>query len=105
MRSNSAGDGDWSTTKALRSPAGPASGRCTRDRNGKLRIATTSRRRSVLRPGDHSSAFDNRSVVTPPGPAITTDGLGKRYGDTLALEALDLRIEEGEVYGYLGPNG
>ncbi|HUO73771.1 MAG TPA: ABC transporter ATP-binding protein [Solirubrobacteraceae bacterium] len=37
--------------------------------------------------------------------AITTDRLTKRYGETLALDALDLRVEEGEVYGYLGPNG
>jgi ABC-2 type transport system ATP-binding protein len=37
--------------------------------------------------------------------AITTEGLSKRYGDTLALDGLDLRIAEGEVYGYLGPNG
>jgi ABC-2 type transport system ATP-binding protein len=38
-------------------------------------------------------------------PAIRTEGLGKRYGDTLALDSLDLVVEEGEVYGYLGPNG
>jgi ABC-2 type transport system ATP-binding protein len=37
--------------------------------------------------------------------AIATDRLTKRYGDTLALDALDLGVEEGEVYGYLGPNG
>jgi ABC-2 type transport system ATP-binding protein len=37
--------------------------------------------------------------------AIVTDGLTKRYGDTLALDALDLSVEVGEVYGYLGPNG
>jgi ABC-2 type transport system ATP-binding protein len=37
--------------------------------------------------------------------AILTDGLSKRYGSTLALDALDLAIEPGEVYGYLGPNG
>jgi ABC-2 type transport system ATP-binding protein len=37
--------------------------------------------------------------------AIATEGLTKRYGDTLALDALDLDIAEGEVYGYLGPNG
>jgi ABC-2 type transport system ATP-binding protein len=37
--------------------------------------------------------------------AIHTDGLCKRYGDTLALDALDLVVERGEVYGYLGPNG
>jgi ABC-2 type transport system ATP-binding protein len=37
--------------------------------------------------------------------AIRTEGLTKRYGPTLALDALDLSIEPGEVYGYLGPNG
>jgi len=38
-------------------------------------------------------------------PAILTAGLGKRYGDTLALDGLDLTVLPGEVYGYLGPNG
>jgi len=37
--------------------------------------------------------------------AIQAEGLTKRYGETLALDALDLSIEPGEVYGYLGPNG
>jgi polyether ionophore transport system ATP-binding protein len=37
--------------------------------------------------------------------AIRTERLTKRYGDTLALDALDLTVEAGEVYGYLGPNG
>jgi ABC-2 type transport system ATP-binding protein len=37
--------------------------------------------------------------------AIHTDGLTKRYGTTLALDGLDLTVDKGEVYGYLGPNG
>jgi ABC-2 type transport system ATP-binding protein len=37
--------------------------------------------------------------------AIHTEGLTKRYGQTLALDSLDLAVREGEVYGYLGPNG
>jgi ABC-2 type transport system ATP-binding protein len=37
--------------------------------------------------------------------AILTDGLTKRYGETLALDALDLEVRAGEVFGYLGPNG
>jgi ABC-2 type transport system ATP-binding protein len=37
--------------------------------------------------------------------AIRASGLSKRYGDTLALDALDLAIAPGEVYGFLGPNG
>ncbi len=37
--------------------------------------------------------------------AIRTENLSKRYGSTLALDALDLAVAPGEVYGYLGPNG
>jgi ABC-2 type transport system ATP-binding protein len=37
--------------------------------------------------------------------AIRTEGLTKRYAETLALDGLDLTVEPGEVYGYLGPNG
>jgi ABC-2 type transport system ATP-binding protein len=37
--------------------------------------------------------------------AIRTEQLTKRYGATLALDALDLAVQPGEVYGYLGPNG
>jgi ABC-2 type transport system ATP-binding protein len=37
--------------------------------------------------------------------AIHTEGLSKRYGETLALDSLSLAVREGEVYGYLGPNG
>ncbi len=38
-------------------------------------------------------------------PAIETHGLRKTYRETVALDALDLRVEEGEVFGFLGPNG
>jgi ABC-2 type transport system ATP-binding protein len=37
--------------------------------------------------------------------AICTERLSKRYGATVALSELDLRVAAGEVYGYLGPNG
>jgi ABC-type multidrug transport system ATPase subunit len=37
---------------------------------------------------------------------IETRGLGKRYGDAIvAVDALDLSVRRGEVYGFLGPNG
>jgi ABC-2 type transport system ATP-binding protein len=39
------------------------------------------------------------------GPAIETTGLTKRYGSSTALDALDLSVEVGEVFGFLGPNG
>jgi ABC-2 type transport system ATP-binding protein len=37
--------------------------------------------------------------------AIQIDGLTKRFGDVMAVDGLDLRVEEGEVFGFLGPNG
>lgn len=36
---------------------------------------------------------------------IETSGLVKRYGDVVALDGLDLYVEEGSIYGLLGPNG
>ncbi len=36
---------------------------------------------------------------------IETDGLTKRFGGTLAVDGLTLRVEPGEVMGFLGPNG
>ena len=38
-------------------------------------------------------------------PAIRTEALTKRYGATLALDALTIEVQPGEVIGYLGPNG
>jgi ABC-2 type transport system ATP-binding protein len=45
--------------------------------------------------------------VPSPGapPAIEAFGLGKRYGNVVALEGLDLAVPEGSVFGFLGPNG
>lgn len=36
---------------------------------------------------------------------IEVAGLTKRFGRTLALVGLDLRVAAGEVHGFLGPNG
>jgi ABC-2 type transport system ATP-binding protein len=38
-------------------------------------------------------------------PAIEADGLVKRFGETKALDGLDLTVPPGTVYGLLGPNG
>ena len=37
--------------------------------------------------------------------AIETENLGKRYGDVRAVEQLNLRVAEGEIYAFLGLNG
>jgi ABC-2 type transport system ATP-binding protein len=37
--------------------------------------------------------------------AITTTALTKHYGTVHALNALDLAVRSGEIFGFLGPNG
>jgi ABC-2 type transport system ATP-binding protein len=37
--------------------------------------------------------------------AVATFGLTKRYGDVLAVDRIDLRVSQGEIYGFLGLNG
>jgi ABC-2 type transport system ATP-binding protein len=37
--------------------------------------------------------------------AVRTESLTKYFGPVVALEALDLSVAPGEVYGFLGPNG
>ncbi len=38
-------------------------------------------------------------------PAIETAGLRKLFGDTHAVDGIDLSIAQGSIYGLLGPNG
>jgi len=37
--------------------------------------------------------------------AIETNQLTKRFGDVLAVDSVDLRVKQGEIYGFLGLNG
>ena len=45
----------------------------------------------------------------PPAPsekvAVLTRGLVRRFGDFTAVDNVDLRVQKGEVFGFLGPNG
>ena len=43
----------------------------------------------------------------PPGPiaALRTEGLTKHYGRVVGLEDLNLAVEAGEIFGFLGANG
>ena len=38
-------------------------------------------------------------------PAIETHNLVKRYGDVTAVDGLSLRVDQGEIYAFLGLNG
>ena len=39
------------------------------------------------------------------GFAIETNQLTKRFGDVFAVDSINLRVKQGEVYGFLGLNG
>jgi ABC-2 type transport system ATP-binding protein len=54
---------------------------------------------SITETRPHSPPHDPSSI------ALHTRRLSKRYGQTLAVDGLDLTVTAGEVYGYLGPNG
>ena len=38
-------------------------------------------------------------------PCIEARGLRKAFGTTVALDGVDLRVEEGRILGLIGPNG
>src|SRR5256712_6730484 len=38
-------------------------------------------------------------------PCIEARGLRKAFGTTIALDGVDLRVEEGRILGLIGPNG
>jgi len=40
-----------------------------------------------------------------PAPAIDVRGLTKSFGGKRVVDGLDLRVERGAIYGFLGPNG
>ena len=37
--------------------------------------------------------------------AIATEGLAKLYGNTRAVDGINLRVRQGSIYGFLGRNG
>jgi ABC-2 type transport system ATP-binding protein len=58
--------------------------------------------------------FTATRTATPPAPespdnetdfAVRTSGLTRRFGDQTAVDAVDLEVPRGAVFGFLGPNG
>jgi ABC-2 type transport system ATP-binding protein len=45
------------------------------------------------------------SVAPDESPAVELRALTKRFGDTLALDRVDLEVQPGAVFGFLGRNG
>jgi ABC-2 type transport system ATP-binding protein len=44
-------------------------------------------------------------LASTAAPALLCEGLRYRFGDHIAVDGVDLRIEQGELFGLLGPNG
>ena len=38
-------------------------------------------------------------------PCIEARGLRKTFGTTVAVDSMDLRVDEGRILGLIGPNG
>ena len=47
----------------------------------------------------------NKIMPTISDAIISTNSLTKKYKDTIALDALDMTINKGEIFGFLGHNG
>jgi len=43
--------------------------------------------------------------VTDDTPVIDVEGLTKAFAGKVAVNGLSLRVERGEIFGFLGPNG
>jgi ABC-2 type transport system ATP-binding protein len=44
-------------------------------------------------------------LIDNAAPAVETSGLGKRFGERVALDGVDLEVPRGCAFGFLGPNG
>src|ERR1700691_6590271 len=47
----------------------------------------------------------NAAESAPPLPAVSTVGLTRTYGAMTALNALDLTVNRGDLFGFIGSNG
>ncbi len=54
-----------------------------------------------------TSATESQTAATHPSspPAISVNGLGKRYGELEAVRGIEFEVATGETFGFLGPNG
>lgn len=61
--------------------------------------------RRLARKGRVRERDRERTPIEDPGAPIITRRLTKKYGDLIAVDALDLEVHAGEIFGLLGQNG
>src|SRR6185437_132198 len=49
--------------------------------------------------------FTVRTIGRDPVSVLEARGLTKRYGEKVAVEELSFTIQQGQIFGFLGPNG
>ena len=75
------------------------------------RTACTSLEQAFIALLPEARRRDHHALVIPPRPpgqheiAIEARGLSMRFGDFVAVDRVDFRIERGEIFGFLGSNG
>lgn len=47
----------------------------------------------------------SQSTLKPAPPALTAEGLTRRFGERVAVDHVNFTVAPGEVFGFLGPNG
>ena len=73
---------------------------------GKCSSKATPGRRAREFDDDGRSASSNSAVHRNGGaPAIRVLNLWKRYGTVEAVRGIDLEVDEGEIFGLIGPDG
>jgi ABC-2 type transport system ATP-binding protein len=68
-------------------------------------VETAVRSDEIAAPAAAASRAGGTPIRPSGPPVIATHGLGKRYGETVALEGVDLVVPRGTTYGLIGPNG
>ncbi|MDD2458452.1 MAG: ribosome-associated ATPase/putative transporter RbbA [Eubacteriales bacterium] len=78
----------------------------------RTRTATASLEEAFITLLPEEKRRGHRAVVVPPLAAsvaakisIEAQGLTKRFGDFVAVDHVDFRIQRGEIFGFLGSNG
>src|SRR5437762_2392423 len=75
-------------------------------RGVKSRPGRPGRKERTVRPVPATAVSPSpTSPVLNAEPIIAASDVSKRYGQTVAVDGLDLSIIPGEIFGILGPNG
>jgi ABC-type multidrug transport system ATPase subunit len=95
---------DDGTSDAGRRGAGPRDDRAS---DGQAPRATKKANGATAKKRAPRQAPAQRAGTSAPQQPVVlrADGLVKRYGQTLAVDAVDLEIRRGSIFGVVGPNG